>query len=63
MLRHRISLERQINDRLYQFLVPYDAPLHEVAAIVDDLKLDISNRIAEVEKQQKEKESELAKVS
>ena len=63
MLRHRISLERQINERLYQFLVPYDAPLQEVAAIIDDLKLDIANRMVEAEKQQKEKECELAKVS
>lgn len=60
MLRHRISLERQINERLYQFLVPYDAPLQEICAILDDLKLDVQNRIAEAEKKQKDSELEKA---
>ncbi len=63
MLRHRISLERQINDRLYQFSVPFEAPLQEVAAILEDLKLDIANRIAEAEKHEKQKASELEKAS
>lgn len=58
MLKHRISLERQINDRLYQFSVPYEAPLSEVSAIIEDLKLDIANRIAEVERQAKEKQEQ-----
>ncbi len=56
MLKHRISLERQINDRLYQFSVPYEAPLQEVAAILEDLKIEVANRLVEAEKQCKEQE-------
>lgn len=54
MIRNKVSVERQINDRLYQFIIPSESPLSECLLIVDDVRKYIIERIEEVEKQSKE---------
>ena len=49
MIKNKVSIERQINERLYQFIVPSDASLSECLAIVNDVREYILSRIKEVE--------------
>lgn len=58
MLKHKISIERQINDRLYQFMVPYEAPMSEALAILDDVRLQLSKLMEEIQKSQSEQKIE-----
>ena len=57
----KISIERQINERQYQFLCNYESPLEEVRAILHDMFLEIEKRIEhhteEAEKAQKESQA------
>lgn len=57
MIRNKVSVERQINERLYQFLVPCDAPLAECLIIIDDIRKYVVDRINEVEKQEQERKA------
>lgn len=50
MIKQKISIERQINERQYQFLVPPEAALAEILAIVEDIKNYVVQRINEAEK-------------
>ncbi len=56
MVRNKVCIERQINERQYQFIVPSDAPLNECYVIVEDIKNYIVSRIKEAEEQSKESE-------
>ena len=60
MIKNKLSIERVINERHYQFMCPPDASLAEVASILDDIKRYVMNRIEEAEKNQ-DKESEKCK--
>lgn len=51
MIKNKVSIERQLNERLYQFLVPSDAPLAECLAIVDDIRKYIVERCQQAEKE------------
>ena len=53
MIRNKVSLERIINDRQYQFLVPSEAPLNECLAIVDDIRKYIVERCEAAEAEAK----------
>jgi hypothetical protein len=58
MIKNKVSIERQINERLYQFIVPNDSPLNECLMIVDDVRRYILERISEAEKQAAESKVE-----
>lgn len=51
MIKNKVSIERQINERQYQFIVPFEASLSEVLLIVDDIRKYVMDRISEAEKQ------------
>jgi len=38
MQKTKVSIERQINERLYQFIVPYESDYNEVISILDDIR-------------------------
>lgn len=51
MQRNKVSLERQINDRLYQFMIPFEAPSwKEVLMIHDDIRSQVMALVQEEEK-------------
>lgn len=59
MIKSKLSIERVINERHYQFLCPPEASLAEVASILEDIKKYVMGRIEEAEKkQEQEKEPE-----
>lgn len=45
MIKQKISIERQINERQYQFLVSVDSPLVEIISILDDIKNEMTGRL------------------
>ncbi len=54
MIRNKVSIDRQINERLYQFLVPFEAPLNEVLIILDDIIVYVVDRIKDAEEKAKQ---------
>lgn len=56
MIRNKVSIERIINERHYQFICPTEASLSEVASVIDDIKKYVMERISEAEKSYQEKE-------
>lgn len=56
MIKNKVSIERQINERLYQFIVPSDANLQECMMIVEDVKKYLLERLEEAKKQAEEAE-------
>ena len=53
MVRNKVSIERQINERLYQFVVPSEAPLNECLAVVDDIRKYVIERCEAAEAEAK----------
>lgn len=62
MNKTKISIERQINERQYQFFCEYTAPLEEVKAILQDMLGYIDGRIEhhKQEAEQAQKEAQAA---
>lgn len=55
MMSQKVCIARQINERLYQFLVPVEAPhWKEVLMIIDDIRSEVAAKQAEAEKQAEE---------
>jgi len=54
VIKTKVSIERQINERQYQFLCPYEASFEEAIYIIDDIRKYFSERMEEVKKQQAE---------
>ena len=57
MIKQKISIERQINERQYQFIVSVDAPLVEIISILDHIKQEMTGRL-EASVQEEKKDSE-----
>lgn len=38
MIKNKVCVERQINERMYQFLVPSEAAIQECIMVVDDIR-------------------------
>lgn len=57
MIRNKVSIERQIDDRLYQFVIPSDAVLSETLSVIDDVRKQIVNIIEIEEKKAQEKQA------
>jgi len=53
MIKNKVSFERQLDDRLYQFMVPGGAPSDECLAFLEDIKKHILNLIEESKNQSK----------
>lgn len=52
MIKQKISVERQINERQYQFIVPVDAPLMEIISILDNIKQEMTGRLEAASKEE-----------
>ena len=58
MIKQKVSIERQINENHYQFLVPVDAPLVQIISILDDIKSEMTGRLqSSLPKEEKYEES------
>lgn len=57
MIRNKVSIERQIDDKLYQFVIPFDAVLSETLSVIDDVRKQIVNIIEIEEKKAQEKQA------
>lgn len=57
MIKNKISIEHQIDDRLHQYFIPHEASLFECKMIVKEIEKYIDARIEEAEKQKKSEEN------
>jgi hypothetical protein len=57
MIRNKVAIEHQIDERLYQLLVPFEATLAELALVVDNMKAYVVSRIEVAEKEAAEKKA------
>jgi hypothetical protein len=56
MIKQKVSIERQINERHYQFLVSVDAPLVEIISILEDIKSEMTGRLEASVKEEESKD-------
>lgn len=53
MIKNKISIEHQIDDRLHQYFIPHEASLLECKMMVKEFEKYIDARIVEAEQQNK----------
>lgn len=59
MQKTKVSIERQINERLYQFIVPYESDYNEVISILDDIRKSLVEQHQLALKKLEEQKSEV----
>lgn len=58
MVKNKVSIERQINERQYQFVCPYESTLEECLMVIEDIKKYVVERLEDAKKQKEEKPQE-----
>lgn len=56
MIRNKVSIERQFDLKLYQFLIPHEGTWEEALAFAKDIQIHCEKVLKEREEEEKSKE-------
>lgn len=62
MIKQKVSIEHQIDDRLHQYFIPNESSLAECKLIIKEFEKYIDSRIDEAEKQREAQQEEAVNV-